>query len=32
MLVIEDLAIAGLVGGWHNVPSCKRGDSYTHKA
>jgi hypothetical protein len=32
MLVIEDLATGGLVGGWHNMPSCKRGGSYTHKA
>jgi hypothetical protein len=32
MLVIEDLAAVGLVRGWHSVPSCKRGGSYTHKA
>jgi hypothetical protein len=32
MLVIEDLATAGLLEGWHNMPSCKRGGSYTHKA
>jgi hypothetical protein len=32
MLVIEDLATLGLVGGWHYVSSCKLSGSHTHTA
>ena len=31
-LLIEVLATLGLVGGWHNVSSCRWSGSYTHDA